>query len=359
MAHVKELSERQRQILFFVIDDFIQRGEAVPSSTVARSGEFDVSSATIRNEMGDLEALGYLTQPHTSAGRIPTAHGIRAYVDFLTANPKAAQKAADRNPDRKTDTPDVRLDADAADMETAAHEAGIMLSRISNLAALVVGPHVAQVRLRDLKLVSISETRLLAVLVTEDGQVLERMCTLELPVNVLTLTRMQNYLSELVANRTLEQLRRKVREELSEARRIYTDYESAALEVGSQVTRERDARIRVEGLMNFLDFSELTSNVDKLRELMRAIEHRERLLEILDNLGDARGTVAMIGPEMGDDLVQNLGIVVSPYFQGAEQIGLVGVLGPMRMDYARMIPLVDRVARVLSRDPENETETKS
>ncbi|MEZ4459771.1 MAG: heat-inducible transcriptional repressor HrcA [bacterium] len=338
---MKELSDRQRQILFFVIADFMARGEAVASAAVARSGALDVSAATIRNDMGDLEDLGFLSQPHTSAGRIPTAQGIRAYVDYVSKLPRGA-------------TPPLDLSPDQGDVEGTAARAGVLLSQLSNMAAVVVGPHVAQMRLRDLKLVSITETRLLAVLVTEDAQVLERMCTLASPVDALKLTKMQNYLSELVAGKTLDQLRRKVREELSEARRIYPDYEAAALHVGSQVTRESANKIRVEGLMNFLDFSELTSDVDRLRELLRAIEERERLLEVLDNLGEPRGTIAVIGPEIGEDFAKDLGIVVSPFYQGAEQIGLVGVLGPMRMDYGRMIPLVDQVARVLSRDTENE-----
>jgi len=337
----RDLPERQRQILFFVIADYIVRGEAVASAVVARSGAFEVGSATIRNDMSELEELGYLAQPHTSAGRVPTAQGIRAYVDYLSSRPFL------------NDASDLGL-PDSDDVESVAAQAGVILSRLSNMAALVVGPHVAQMRLRDLKLVSITDTRMLAVLVTEDGRVLERMCTLELAVSSITLTRMQNYLSELVAGRTLEQLRRKVRDELTEAQHTYSDYQSAALAVGTQVTRERAETIRVEGLLHFLDFSELTSDVDRLRDLIRGIEQRERLLEILDTLGEPRGTVAMIGPEMGDDLVRDLGIVISPFYQGADQIGLVGVLGPMRMDYARMIPLVDRVARVLSKSQENE-----
>lgn len=346
VSSIADLSDRQRQILFFLIDDFIVRGEAVPSSIVARSGGFEVSSATIRNDMGDLESLGFLSQPHTSAGRVPTAQGIRAYVDYLVKQPRTVEVSLDD------------FSADEDDVEATAARAGLLLSQLSNLAAVVVGPHVAQMRLRDIKLVNITESRLLAVLVTEDAQVLERMCTLAVPVNELMLTKMQNYLSQLVAGRTLEQIRRKVHEELSEARRVYTDYEAAALEVGAQVTRDRTERIRIDGLMNFLDFNEFVSNVDRLRELIRAIEERERLLEILDKLGEPRGTVAMIGPEIGED-IHELGIVISPFYHGSEQIGLVGVLGPMRMDYARMIPLVDRVARVLSRDTENEPDYKS
>lgn len=343
---LSELSERQRRILFFIVDAYIQRGDAIASSSVAREAQLDVSSATIRSVMGDLEAMGLLMQPHTSAGRVPTAQGLRHYVDELTQQIK--------QPDSRSG---LELVLGDEDLESAAQRAGVLLSQASNLAGLVLGPQISQVRLRDLKLVSISDTRVLAVLVTDDGRVLERMCILEAPMDLVLLQQVQNYLVELVAGRTLEQLRERVRDELREARVARKVFESSALAVGEQVAqRTEESRLRVEGLLRFLDFSEYKSDVDRLREVVRIVEERERLEEILDRLGDLRGPVAVIGPEMGDsEWARDLGLVVCSFYQGTEPMGLVGVLGPMRMDYGRMIPLVDRVARVLSRAPEDDS----
>jgi heat-inducible transcriptional repressor len=342
---LSELSERQRRILFFIVDAYIQRGDAIASSSVAREAQLDVSSATIRSVMGDLEAMGLLMQPHTSAGRVPTAQGLRHYVDELTQQMK--------QPDLRT----LDLVIGDEDLESAAQRAGVLLSQASNLAGLVLGPQISQVRLRDLKLVSISDTRVLAVLVTDDGRVLERMCALDAPMDLILLQQVQNYLVELVAGRTLEQLRERVRDELREARAARKVFESSALAVGEQVLQRTDeSRLKVEGLLRFLDFSEFKSDVDRLREVVRIVEERERLEEILDRLGEPRGPVAVIGPEMGEsDWARELGLVVCSFYQGTEPVGLVGVLGPMRMDYGRMIPLVDRVARVLSRAPEDDS----
>jgi len=341
MTSWPDLNERQRCVLFYIVDTFIQRGEAVASSLVARDARLDVSSATIRSVMGDLEEMGYLTQPHTSAGRVPTSQGLRQYVNELTF------KSGD-------DSQPIVLDED---LESSAKKAGVVLSQLTNLAGLVLGPQISQVRLRDLKLVSISDTRVLAVLVTDDGRVLERICVLEEAVDLLVLNQMQNYLVELVAGQTLDQVRLRVRDELGAARQAKRLFETSALHVGEQVVeRVEESKLRVEGLLKFLDFSEFASDVDRLREVVRIVEERERLIEILDRIGEAPGPVVVIGSEMGDsDWARDLGLVVCGFYQGPDPIGMIGVLGPMRMDYGRIIPLVDRVARVLSRQSQDDS----
>ncbi len=334
-----ELSEREKLVMMFVIDDFIQRGEAVPSSAVAKSGIVDVSPATIRNVMHGLEDRGLLAQPHTSAGRVPTADGIREYVSYLSNSTAATNQLSNQLA--------IDLDGGSDDLEAEARRASGVLSEISKMAGLVLGPELNQIRLRDLKLVSLDANRVLAILVSDDGGRLERVCELDEPVDSSTLERMQNYLGELARGKNLTELRQLLREQIDAA---VKSYQTRALKLGVQLAREDEpTKLYVEGLFNLLEVEEFASDVNKLKELVKTVEERERLLEVLDKIWDSRSPVALIGSDFGESFDPDLGLVVCGYYQGDEQLGLVGVLGPMRMDYARMIPLVDRVARVLSK----------
>lgn len=336
------LSDRQRQILYYVVDDFIQRGEAVPSSLVAKSGVVDVSSATIRNVMSELEDTGFLLQPHTSAGRVPTAQGMREYVNFLVESPLLLRELVKE--------PSLEFEDD--DLEGVARQAGIVLSEVSRMAGLVLGPQLDQIRLRDLRLVLLDERRVLTVLICEDRRVVERVCVLEEPVDAPTLEKTQNYLSELARGRTVDEVKAAVRAGLEDAQMRYREFVERAMELSEKLDIEQRTKLHVEGLLNFLEFDDLTADVERLRDVIRAVEERERLVEILDRLEAREGPITVIGPEMGDSLGDELSLVVCGYYHGGEPVGLVGVLGPMRMDYAQMIPLVDRVAGVLSREIE-------
>ncbi len=341
MPEQPDLSERQRQILYYVVDDFIQRGEAVPSSLVAQSGVVDVSSATIRNVMSELEATGFLLQPHTSAGRVPTARGMREYVNFLVQSPLSLRELV-REPSFGFEDDD--------DLEGVARQAGQVLSELSRMAGLVLGPQLDQVRLRDLRLVPLDERRVLTVLVCEDRRVIERVCRLDDPLDESTFEKTQNYLSELAQGRTVDELKVAVREGLEDAQTEYREFVERAMELSEKLDVKERTKLHVEGLLNFLEFDDLTEDVERLRDLIRAVEQRERLLHILERLEAREGPITVIGPEMGDSLGDELSLVVCGYYHGSEPVGLVGVLGPMRMDYAQMIPLVDRVAGVLSRE---------
>lgn len=339
MAPLQDLNERQRGVLFYIVDTYIQRGEAVASATIARESQLDVSSATIRNVMGDLEAMGLLAQPHTSAGRVPTALGLRQWVDEIALKSHAAPISIG-----------LAELSDESDLESNASRAGAILSQLTNFAGLVLGPQLSQVRLRDLKLVSISDHRILAILVTEEGRVIERMCHLDEPLDLLALNQMQNYLVEYVTGQTLNQMRLRIRDELKMARSAKRQFEESALRVGEQVaSSNEETKLRVEGLTKFLDIAELTSDMDRLREVVRVVEERERLIEILDRIESATGPSVAIGTELEEsDWARDLGLVVCRFYQGPEPVGMIGVLGPMRMDYQRIIPLVERVAGVLN-----------
>ena len=334
-----ELNDREQQILFHVIDDFIANGEPVASRVVAAREEIDVSSATIRNVMGRLEEAGYLVQPHTSAGRVPTALGMRSYVDLLS------RFGAFEEP-----TTALGIDVPPPEEPVAATRwATSLLADLSELAALVLGPDPASRRIRDVRLVALSPRRVLSIFVEDDGGTVEHITTFEAPLETTELSAMQRYLAELGTGCTIEELRRRVRDELIEDRGSYHQFISRALALAHGVGAEQRSDLHVEGAFRVV---ELADDLNRVGKLLRALEEKERVIQILDQVYEARRPITIIGPETGWDLAEDLSFVLCGFYRGADRSGLVGVLGPMRMDYARVIPLVDNVARVLSTELE-------
>lgn len=336
---MSELTERQQNILFHVIDAFIGNGEPVASSAIAKRESVSVSSATVRNVMSELEAGGYLVQPHTSAGRVPTPLGMRVYVDRLL-QPKSESQVF-RTP---VDAPP------GEDAQSVARWAGSVLSEFSHVAGLVLGPDPNNLRIRDVRLVSLGPRRVLAIFVEDDGSTIERVTTFEEPVDPADLIPMQNYLTEIGRGCTLAQMRAKVRTELTETRTTYRRFMRQALAVAHEAARDQRSDLHVEGAFKFVEFAD---DLERVRDILRALEEKERVIDILDEICDARRPVTIIGPESGWDLGDELSFVLCGYYRGNDQAGVVGVVGPMRMDYARVIPLVDHVARVLSKELES------
>jgi heat-inducible transcriptional repressor len=339
-----QLTDRQQKILFSVIELFHQTGEPVGSAAVARRPDIQVSPATVRNVMGELEGLGLLIQPHTSAGRLPTATAMRAYVNALSSPFHPAQPLV-QEWDRHFDG----LVEDGID--AMARSAGMLVSQLSRLTSIVSLPGLSQTRLREISLAMLSERRILVVLLTEDGRVFKRAARVAEPVDDVTVARMQNYLNEFAAGMTLRQLRDRVRNELEAAEVRYREYMRQALLLSQEILERTPAsQLYVEGALHILEFAELTSDVHRLRELLYGLEDRERVLEMLDRICEAPSPKALIGSELGWEPGEGLSLIACGYYRDGNQVGLLGILGPMRMNYARIIPLVEHAARVLSRE---------
>lgn len=336
-----ELTEREQKVLFHVIDEFIQTGEPVASAAVARKDAINLSSATVRNVMGGLEQAGYLVQPHTSAGRVPTAGGMRQYVDLLARYAVATQPRLALGPPIE--------EPPHEDPRGIARWATTVLADLSELAGLVLGPEPGKKRIHDVRLVALGSHRVLSIFVEDSGSTVERITTFEEAVTPSDLTLMQNYLTEIGRGRTLAELRKRVRAELTETRGQYRRFITHALAVAHDVGIEQKSDLHVEGAFRFV---ELGDDMERISGILRALEEKERVIQILDQVWDARSPVAIIGPESGWDLADDLSFVICGYYRGSDRAGLVGVLGPMRMDYSRVIPLVDHVARVLSTELE-------
>lgn len=343
------LTERQRKILFRVIDEFIASGEPVASASVARSQVVDVSSATIRNVMAELEELGLLAQPHTSAGRVPTPAGTRRYVNFLYEH-----HANLENPYR------LELDREFCGMgdqvASVTRRAGELISRLSSLTSIVSLTSLQDVRLADIKLSLLSDNRVLVILVAADGRVYNRVVRMAERLEAGLLGKIQNYLTDLVGGQTLGEVRRRVADERRLAEARYRDFVAAALEIGrkalqdSPIDQRHQPEVHVEGTLNILDHREFSDDLGRLRELLRALEEKDRVIALLDKVCETRQSQALIGPELGWDLGDDLSLIFCDYYRGDQHMGVIGVLGPIRMDYARVIPLVDYAADVLSRE---------
>lgn len=338
------LSQRQINILFTIIDRFIQTGQPVGSATVARCDGVDVSSATVRNVMAELEDAELLMQPHTSAGRMPTWSAMRFYVDSLVSSGELT--AASNNDWRH------RLETlGDGDVESTVRSAGLAISQLSQLTSIVSSPEVTRIRLKDLHLSRLSDRRVLVILITQDGRVFNRSVRLKEPVAPGSLQRMQNFLSEQVVGLSLREVRQQVRRQLEEVELEYREFMRRALQIGSQVVElATRSELFVEGTLQLLEVSELADDIDRARNVMRTLEDHERVLNVLNRICETPRAQTLIGPELGEAWGDDLSLVACGYFADGRQIGLLGILGPIRMNYARMIPLVEHVAGVLSRE---------
>lgn len=344
---VRPLTERQIEILVRVVESFNATGRPVGSTTVARQEGVDVSSATIRNVMAEMEEIGLLYQPHTSAGRMPTWAGMRRYVDHLVETGRV-QGESDIDWRRHLRA------SDDHNLETVVRSAGTIISQLSQLTTIVSSPEITEVRLRDVHLSKLSGQRILVVLVTEDGRVFNRPVHLDEPVDDESLRRMRNFLSAQVVGLSLRQVRRRVRRKLKEAEHQYRKFMHRALEIGREVVEMATrSELFIEGSLHMLDVSELTGDLERARDVLRTLEEGERLLEVLDRICETPKAQTLIGPELGEEWGDGLSLVACGYFHDGRQVGLLGILGPMRMDYTRVIPLVEHAADVLSTELES------
>lgn len=337
------LSERQADILTCIVKLYNETGVPVGSAAVARQAGIDVSSATVRNVMAELEERELLYQPHVSAGRVPTSMGMRFYVDYLI---QSGQLTGEVDGEWRRHLRELT----AYDAEAIVRSAGHMISKLTRLTSIVSTPRVSSMRIKDVHLSLLSEQRVLVILIAEDGRVFNRVVRLEEEIEPASLLRMQNYLSQLVVGQTLAEVRRRVRRELLATESRSRLYRRRALELGQEIVElAAQAELFVEGAAHILEFAGLARDMERVRDLLRTLEERERMLEVLDGICEASRAQTLIGSEIDEGWGEGLSLIACGYFQDGEQVGLVGVLGPMRMDYLRMIPLVEHAALMLSR----------
>lgn len=330
---MSELAFRSRSILFAAVTEYISTGEPVGSRTLEKRYGLNLSAASIRNVLADLEEGGYLAQPHTSAGRIPTDRGFRAFVDALVQMREVAME------DRAAIV--TRLNA-LRPGDDVMRETGRILSSLTGAAAVVMPPRPEEERLMQMRFMPLRAGELLAVLVTRTGNVQNRVVRLARELDLSALERVHNYLDELVREgRTLAEARDALADEMHRERGTYDALRRAAKEILDATIDAGETRSEmfIEGQGRLLDRPEF-ADIDKVRALLRTFEEKEKLLELLDRTMDSGGIQVLIGAEAGLVGAQDLSVVTAGYSQGGNASGTLGVIGPTRMDYGKVVPLV-------------------
>jgi heat-inducible transcriptional repressor len=333
------LSDRARDVLHAIIREYISTGDPVGSQQLARTSGFEVSSATLRNVMADLEELGYLEKPHTSAGRVPTDRAYRFYVDTLI-------RLRDPNP-RDRDLIQRGI-ASGAPFEDALQGAGRILHFLTRHAGVVVTPRPTSGTFHRIEFVRLREGRLLAILVDQDGQVHNRPVALDFEMSQEELVRASNYLSELLERLPLEQVRGRIEQELAQDQAAYDQLVAKALKLGLLATGlPPTEKVFIEGTGSFLEAPEF-ADIERMKALFRTLEEKTRLMSLLDRVQRAREMQIFIGHESDLSPGGEVSLVATPYGPADRSLGTVGVIGPTRMNYQRVIPLVQFTAQVLS-----------
>jgi heat-inducible transcriptional repressor len=335
------LNHRSRKILFAVITEFIATGEPVGSRTLARKYGLDLSAASIRNVLADLEEAGYLKQPHTSAGRIPTDRAFRAFIDVLLEVRTISPEEQGRLTQRFTEIYALANDP--------LRETGKYLAELAGAAAVVGAPRSDLRTLQQLRFIPTKPGQLLAVLVFTDGSVENRFIQVDDAVDERELARVHNLLTDVIEGRTLGEVRDLFVRRLRDERTELDTLRKRAFALGNQaiagVARARD--LVIEGQARLMDLPEY-ADVDRLKRLMRALAEREELVHLLEKTLAAGAAAVYVGSEAGELGEGDLSLVVAPYTDHGRVAGAVGVLGPTRMDYAKVVPLVDATAAAVS-----------
>ena len=343
---MSQLSSRAAQILAALVSEYIDTGEPVGSARLAHAAGLGVSSATVRTTLGELEDLGYLQQPHTSAGRIPTDRGYRFYVDQLLAAPRPLRGGAAMEAQLRRDAGSPAL---AEDVLAAVSQ---VLSRASRLVAFALPLTAGEGILKEIEFVPLSSTKVLVVVVADGGQVSRKAIEVGEEIDAQDLRQASNYLNTEFSGMPLDLIRVAVLERLRHERTLCDALRSRALRLAQSGLEEvaRKSPLFVDGASSLLDNTDEDSgiSISTLRAVLRMVEEKERLVRLLNQYIDGPGLTIVIGQEHRTPDLRPFSIVAATYADGSRR-GTVGVIGPMRMHYSRTIAVVDGVAQAVSR----------
>ncbi|QDL53565.1 heat-inducible transcriptional repressor HrcA [Rhodoferax aquaticus] len=326
------LDDRSKLLMKALVERYIADGQPVGSRTLSKASGLELSPATIRNVMSDLEELGLIVSPHTSAGRIPTARGYRLFVDtMLTAQP-AQYASHSLAPDQPQ-----RVISNAANL----------LSSLSQFVGVVVAPRRASV-FRHMEFLRLSERRVLVIIVSPDGDVQNRVIYTEVDYTQAQLVETANFLNSNYLGLDIEQVRDRLKGEVESLRSEIASLMQAAVTAGTEAMTETQDDVVISGERNLLSVSDFSSDMSHLRRAFDLFEQKAQLMRLLDNTGQAEGVRIFIGGESQVVPFEDLSIVSSPYEVDGKVVGTLGVIGPTRMAYDRMIQIVDITSKLVS-----------
>ncbi len=331
------LDDRAKTLLKALVERYIADGQPVGSRTLSRASGLDLSPATIRNVMADLEDLGLIASPHTSAGRIPTARGYRLFVDtMLTAQPMHIARAPHIEPQLLADQPQ-RVIANAAQL----------LSNLSSFVGVVTAPRKASV-FHHIEFMRLSERRVLVILVAPDGDVQNRVIFTAQDYSQAQLQEASHYLTSHYSGLTLDEVRERLKTEVEALRGEIAALMQAAVQAGSEAVADSQEQVVVSGERNLLAVHDLSSDMDALRKLFDLFEQKTQLMRLLEVSSRAEGVRIYIGGESRVVPFEELSVVSAPYEVDGKVVGTLGVIGPTRMAYDRMIQIVDITSRLVT-----------
>ena len=332
------LDKRAQVLLKTLIERYIAEGQPVGSCTLSRHSGLDLSPATIRNVMSDLEELGLIASPHTSAGRVPTPLGYRFFVDSLLVVKQLGSGELHQLEDQlHPDNP-----------QRAIKAASMLLSQLTSFAGVVMTPRRRALTFRQIEFLRLSEKRVLLIVVTPEGDVQNRILFTEREYTPSELVSAANFINQHYSGHSFEDIRHRLHDELREIRQDMLGLMSAALEASDKAVSESNEQYVISGERNLLAVRDLSQDMGRMRQLFELFEHKTSLVQILDLSLRGEGVQIFIGGESGVSAPDEVSVVTAPYKVGNDVVGTVGVIGPTRMAYDRVVPIVDVTAKLLS-----------
>ncbi|MGE5252934.1 MAG: heat-inducible transcriptional repressor HrcA [Planctomycetaceae bacterium] len=336
------LTERDRRILQAIITDYIQTAQPVGSRIVSKKYKMGLSPATIRNVMADLEELGLLIQPHTSAGRIPTDKAYRFFVDTILNLRRL-------NPEEKEDIEKGLLLEGDPDINEVMKRASHMLSLLSKQTGVVLAPRFGSKIFKHIEFIKLRDRRILVIIVSRTGEVQNKIIRADEEMSQDELDKYSRYLSEFMGGLSLGEAKQKILEEMKKEKVLFDKLMYRALQLSQKALEdEGGGDLFIEGKTNMMQSPEF-ADMEKMRGLLQAFEEKTRIVKLLDKALSAQGIQIFIGAENELNEMINCSVVAAPYSRENYTLGTLGVIGPTRMDYSNIIPVVDYTARIVGR----------
>jgi len=338
-----DISEREQQVLKMLVDHYINAGQPVGSRTLSKMPGVDISAASVRNVMGDLEQMGLLKSPHTSAGRIPTSRAYRVFVDtMLEIRPLGPETV-----NQLKNALDPKLSEQSLIQIASSH-----LSGVTHMAGMVTVPKHRESSVSQIEFLPLSDKRVLAILISDNNEVQNRIIQVGREYTKAELEEFANYLNQQFLGSPLGQMRDTIKAELEKAKVDVNQRMQMIIELAGQIfdddeVTHSDEDMVVAGETNLMAHSDL-SDVDKLRVLFEAFQQKRDIYHLLERCISAQGVEIFIGRESGYDMLDDCSLVTSPYEVDGNVVGVLGVIGPKRMAYDHVIPVVDITSRLLS-----------
>lgn len=341
MTKSQLFDERTSQLMKVLVESYINDGLPVGSKALVESSGLKISSATVRNVMADLEKMGLIHAPHTSAGRVPTVQGYRLFVDSLLSVKQPDKQLLKQFTSHISDTEEQSKILENA-MET--------LSGMTQMAGLVVLPKKELIALTQIEFIPLSDKRVLAVLVQSDNEVQNRVLQLERDYTQAQLQQMSNYLNSLLIGKSIRTVCQILTKEMENTRQKMDDMMRSAIQMATHAFaehHEEQDNFMISGETNLMQYAD-NSDMDKMRQLFEAFHEKQHILNLLNKVSDADGVQLFIGQESGYGPLDDCSVIAAPYQIEGQSMGVLGIIGPTRMAYDKVIPIVDLTAKLLT-----------